>query len=289
MLLLPVMIVAFMLTNTVNSRITRSTPDFHNDCWNKFDNEIDKLTGPLHYLLGMDMIENNEAGKQYAEILSNYLEAQPEFQEEALEFYKHNPPTSLEEARKVKNKLRKKAKHKDATLEEKQNFNKALKYYNFLLNQRKRANQRNSARKQEKEYRKNFYKFAKAATNGTLDEEKVVPTFEKEEADVYYKNKYSKPVEIDPTKLNWFPSVPDPTVPYNSITILPKEIKNILKNKSPSTCPGNDGLLYGILARLPTTHHFLATLYNKTEKSGVAMDISSNCYLVLAHKAGSSK
>ena len=89
MLLLPVMIVAFMLTNTVNSRITRSTPDFHNDCWNKFANEIDKLTGPLHHLLGMDMIDNNEAGKQYAEILSNYLEAQPEFQEEALEFYKH--------------------------------------------------------------------------------------------------------------------------------------------------------------------------------------------------------
>ena len=33
-------------------------------------------------------------------------------------------------------------------------------------------------------------------------------------------------------------------------------------------------------------HHFLATLYNKTDKSGVAMDISTNCYLVLAYKAG---
>ena len=71
-------------------------------------------------------------------------------------------------------------------------------------------------------------------------------------------------------------------------TITPKDVKNILRNKSPNTCPGEDGLLYGILAKLPTTHHFLATLYNKTDKSGVAMDISTNCYLVLAHKAGDS-
>ena len=92
------------------------------------------------------------------------------------------------------------------------------------------------------------------------------------EADEYYKNKYSKPVEIDPTKLNWFPSVSDPTVPYDNLSILPKDVKNILKNTSPNTCTGEDGLLYGILARLPTTHHFLATLYNKTDKSGVAMD-----------------
>ena len=62
--------------------------------------------------------------------------------------------------------------------------------------------------------------------------------------------------------------------------------KNILKNKSPNTCPGEDGLLYGIMAGLPTTHHFLATLYSKTDKSSIAMDISSNCCMVLAHKAG---
>ena len=105
-------------------------------------------------------------------------------------------------------------------------------------------------------------------------------------ADEYYKDKYSKPTTIDPTKLSWFPSVPEPAVSYDNCSITPKDIKNILKNKSPNTCPGEDGLLYGVLARLPTAHHFLATLYNKTDKSGVAMDISTNCYLVLAYKAG---
>ena len=214
------------------------------------------------------------------------MEAQPEFQEEALEYYKRDPPKSLDEARKVKNKLRKKAKHKDATAEDKQNFNKALKYYNFLLQQKRRRNSRNQARKEENLYRKDFFKFAKAASNGTLEQDQVAPTYSKSVADEYYKNKYSKPVKIDPEKLSWFLPVQEPRIPYNNSTITPKDVKKIFKNKSPNTCPGEDGLLYGVLAKLPSTHHFLATLYNKTDKSGVAMDISTNCYLVLAHKAG---
>ena len=77
MLLLSVMMVmALCLTNSF-ARIARTTPSLDKLCWNRIDNEIDRLTGPLHHLLGMDAIDNNEAGKQYAETVSAYLESQP--------------------------------------------------------------------------------------------------------------------------------------------------------------------------------------------------------------------
>ena len=126
----------------------------------------------------------------------------------------------------------------------------------FFFNRVEERITKNLARKHEKLYRKDFDKFAKQACSDTLDQERVAPSFDKAEADEYYKNKYSKPVIIDPTNLNWFPGVPEPKVAYDNSTIRPKDIKDILKNKSPNTCPGEDGLLYGILARLPTTHHF---------------------------------
>ena len=65
-------------------------------------------------------------------------------------------------------------------------------------------------------YRKNFFKFAKDSCNGTLFAPKVTPTFSKEEADTYFKAKYSTPVRIDTSKLDWMlPTLP-PSVSYDT-------------------------------------------------------------------------
>ena len=37
--------------------------------------------------------------------------------------------------------------------------------------------------------------------------------------------------------------------------------------KSPNSAPGEDGLLYGILYKLPSLHHVLATLFTKMNES----------------------
>ena len=45
--------------------------------------------------------------------------------------------------------------------------------------------------------------------------------------------------------------------------------------------------MYGVLAKLPSVHHFLATQYNKTQDSSLAPKSWAGCRIVLCHKAGS--
>ena len=64
-------------------------------------------------------------------------------------------------------------------------------------------------------------------------------------------------------------------------------IKQIIREKKSDTAPGEDGLLYGILSRLPSSHWFLATLYNKIDEDGIAPSSWTGCLLSLILKAGS--
>ena len=47
--------------------------------------------------------------------------------------------------------------------------------------------------------------------------------------------------------------------------VTPSIIKNIFKRKSATSAPGEDGIMYGVLAKMPSTHYFLATLYNRLD------------------------
>ena len=44
--------------------------------------------------------------------------------------------------------------------------------------------------------------------------------------------------------------------------------------------------MYGVLAKMPSTHYFLATLYNKLDECGIAPEIWANSIVVLAYKGG---
>ena len=135
-------------------------------------------------------------------------------------------------------------------------------------------------------YRKDFFKFAKKACNGTLDSMDVAPTFTKQQADDFYSSRYSTSIEIDQANLSWFPSVEEPQVPYDTSSVSPGMLKTIFKSKSATSAPGEDGVMYGVLAKMPSTHYFLATLYNKLDRCGEAPDIWANIIVTLAYKGG---
>ena len=63
-------------------------------------------------------------------------------------------------------------------------------------------------------------------------------------------------------------------------------LKTIFKSKSATSAPGEDGVMYGVLAKMPSTHYFLATLYNKLDRCGEAPDIWANSIVTLAYKGG---
>ena len=88
---------------------------------NRYDHEIGFLTSSLHHKLGNGEIAPEHAAKEFNSCLSSFLESKEEFQDEVREYFEHNPEAtkSIEDARKLKYKLRKKAKQPNATTEDK--------------------------------------------------------------------------------------------------------------------------------------------------------------------------
>ena len=205
----------------------------------------------------------------------------PEFEEVEKEYFEKKQSTSLEEARILKRELRKKANKRNSSAEDKANWLKAVELHSFLLKVSKEKEGKGAIRKQENLYRKNFFRFAKDACNGTLGEERVQPTFSKEQADLYFSTRYGTAAAIDTDELDWFVEVEPPTIPFNQDPIRPCEVKEILRKKAANTAPGEDGVLFGVLARLPTLHHVLATLYTRTTESSLAPASWANSLVVL--------
>ena len=89
--------------------------------------------------------------------------------------------------------MRKKARRREASAEDKAEWLRAVKLHAFLLKRQREKEGRNRVRREEKFYRKNFFRFAKEACEGTLFEKKVQPDFQKEEADAYFSEKNGNP------------------------------------------------------------------------------------------------
>ena len=177
--------------------LSKVTPKLSEERWSEIDVKINQKIGPLHQLLGNNQIPSDVAADQLGQILSEFLLSEPEFEEVEKEYFRNKSSTSLEEARVLKRELKKKAKVKEASHEDKVNWLKAVKLYALLLARSKSREGEAMIRKQEKAYRKNFFKFAKNSCNGTLDQEKVQPRFTKEQADPYFQAKYGQPADVD--------------------------------------------------------------------------------------------
>ena len=56
---------------------------------------------------------------------------------------------------------------------------------------------------------------------------------------------------------------PDEMTPFDLSAITPGSLKRILAKRSSNSSPGDDGITYHHLKKMPSTHHFLATLFSK--------------------------
>ncbi len=83
----------------------------------------------------------------------------------------------------------------------------------------------------------------------------------------------------------YLPVVHDDAKPFNLGAIKPTEVKKILQAKNATSAPGPDGILYGIMRKLPATHHFMSTLFSKLLVTGDPPESWSNSRISLIHKA----
>ena len=224
----------------------------------------------FHFLL-FSLQEELENGKSkptevasvFTDLLTGFLSSKPNILKEVKTFFKHKPSamTNLNNARKLKNVLEKKSRQKDAADEDKVVASEALKHYNFLLKQSKENEESDEVKEQERQYKRNFHKYAKDVTNGVYGNDSLGPTFTKCTADQVYTEKYSKELHVDTSSLDWFPNVPEPQVPYDLSPYTEEDVIKALKMKMKTSSPGDDQILYAYLTNLPSIHSFLATLF----------------------------
>ena len=213
--------------------LNRNPPTLNQDTWEKYDNE--------YHVINQKAWDNFRKGfttpEQFVSdlngTLASFLESKEEFVKVHKEFFKHTQKNHdpLEDARKLKIELNKKAKLPSATKEDKVNAKEAIRIYSHALKVNKERQEVMKEKEEMNAYRKDFWKTAKQVTNGTFGESESKPTFNKSTADQFYKSRYENPTEIKLENLSWFPSIDPPTKEYNLTPFTPKDIKIALKKK----------------------------------------------------------
>ena len=94
---------------------------------------------------------------------------------------------------------------------------------------------------------------------------------------------------------NWVHDVmpsPDPSemTPFDLLPITPGTIKRILMKRPSNSSPGDDGISYHHLKKMPSTHHFLATLFSKIlRENQIAPDAWCDARIKLIFKGGDNQ
>ena len=275
-------------------------PSLKKDQWSQLDEELRGLLQPFHHHLGL--LTNPEdvahVGDQIINVIHTFLSGRDIFYEKPSSPHSDNyishESRSLTEVKKVKNHLRRKAFRKTATEEDRQEWRAAVKAVSHLKRRERQTSEAKTVKHQEDLYRKDFYAFSKQAVQGQLQgHQQGQVGFSKQEADIFYPSTYSVPGELSLSSLAWFPPIKaDPTsdsfVNYDQSPVTPTLVKKVLHGTNQKSSPGPDGIRYGILAKLPTCHHILATLYTLVMKFGIPPPSWSESTITIIHKKGNT-
>ena len=269
-----------------STRITRNPPSLSKEAWADIDTEFMHINQELWDRYRTKTEEPEQFIADLNLNLAEFLKSKSEFQHDVKEFYKHSKPGNddLEEIKKKKNMLNKKARQKDASEDDKLAACEINRMYNYLLKLQKEKDKSKLTISQEKAYRKDFWKTAKDITNDTFGDPSPGPTFTKDTANSHYKNKYEKEVPINFDDLSWFPKVEAPKVNYNMSPYTPKDVRLALYKKCSSSAPGEDEIVYAYLKKMPFLHKVLATAFTGIWDKGVAPESWARSKVILIKK-----
>ena len=162
--------------------------DKNEDPWIAYNEEFAEIVSQLYEDLDNDKVKPSDAATILNNLLTEFLESKTEIVKEVNTFYKHTPNAfnDLENAKKLKIELEKKTRHKDATPDDRIAASQALKHYSYLLKEKKEIDDSKETKEQERQYKRNFHKFAKTVTKGEYGKEEISPTFTKGTADKFF-------------------------------------------------------------------------------------------------------
>ena len=145
-----------------------------------------------------------------------------------------------------------------------------VRTHNKLAAAERKWKMEHSTIKQERAIWANRWSFAKSVIEGSQTNTK--PSFSSTEAFAYFSNSFAKPAEGTYARLpHWVEEVMSANreeVEFDTTPITADLIWRALKKSNKSSSPGDDGITYHHLWKLPSTHGFLAILFNKIIESG---------------------
>ena len=113
------------------------------------------------------------------------------------EGYIQSAPKTISGARALKSMLRKQVKKGNGNSEDRKQFAESVRYHKYLLKQKRKTDLNNKAIDQERQYKTNFWQFAKKACKGSIGNKSKKASFSKETADTFYPSVYSNAPQFD--------------------------------------------------------------------------------------------
>jgi hypothetical protein len=275
-----------------------ASPSVTKDESKKLNTALELKLKPLHYHLGKatNKVDVEVLGALISQELAQFVEEHPDVYEKSelksnATYVRHESKT-LQELKKHKKTLQRQMMTSAYTDTIRKQYWEACRAISDLKKQEKKKEELKTTLHQEKLFQKNRWEFSKSVCRGELGKENLAPTFNSNTANTHY-NSYSTPTVTDFSKTHWFPLIhnsPGDTnfTDFNMSPIRPKDIFGVLKAANHKSSPGPDGITYGILFNLPSTHHILATLFNKVLATSAVPETWGESILKLIHKKGTT-
>ena len=235
----------------------------HEQDWEVIDDEFRAIITPVHSALSSEVIGVEEAGEVFSEVLSYHLHQHNLMSDKS--FSRNQGDHHERSVVKLTNRLAKaKNLERRSIREDARPFLHAVRLHNRVKKASTNFTSFRSACKQERAFKKNPWSFAKSVCCSKV---LVQPTCGPEACFNYFKASFDISNGLEYTSFpSWIVDVMPQSnldVQFDMSPITPGLIKKILSKLSNSSAPGPDKIRYSHLKRLPSCHHFLATLFSK--------------------------
>lgn len=257
--------------------------------WDLIDDEFRLIINPLLVSLCSDAIQPAEAGDSFSEMLHSHLDHHC-----ALRANRKSPGScGPHRDRGIIKLTRRLAKVKNMA---RRSFNANPSgflhgVHNKAVKAAHQSTLQRNTRHQEREFRSNPWSFSKSVC--CPNDNRTAPTFSQTDCEAYFNQVFSGSSCSYTSLPSWVEEVCPPPTPNDSLVefdlspITPGYIKGMLKKCSSKSAPGDDGITYHHLKKLPSAHHFLATLFSKILLSSHQPPTSwCSAKTILIHKKG---
>ena len=261
--------------------------------WSEIDEEFRSIIAPIHATLANDDLSTEDAAENFSTALTSHLRHHLVIPDpNTLPSHRSGPHRERAILKLTKRLAKiKNAKRKDFT-NDPRDFLTAVRLHNRVKKASEKSKSFRETCRQERAFQNNPWSYSKSICNTTSS--KVSPKFSSDTCLSHFKPSFEAQANPSYATLpRWVPEtmpLPDTLSSFDLSPIRPREIRSILKKLSKPSAPGPDSISYTHLKRLPSTHHFLATLFSMILlRSQQAPKIWCIGDIRLIHKKGNPK